>query len=115
MKVVLCSKEGLLLSHILLVEGNTEDRVSKAVASLPGLQPCHDVVRIRRGADEEAALPEVLGGVAEHAVCLGEALEAVVERKLAADEVKLLIGVFVKVSCSLFLHRNKQMIGLWCD
>ena len=105
-KVVLCSKQGLLLSNILLVERNTEDRVSKTVASLSSLQPRHDVMRIWCGADEEAALAEVLGGVAEHAVGLGKALKAVVERKLAADEVKLLIWVLVEVSRSLFLHHT---------
>ena len=111
MKVVLCSKKGLLLSYILLVERNTEHRVSKTVASFPSFQSCHDVVRIRGSANEEAALAEVLGGVAQHAVGLGKAFKAVVERKLATDKVKLLIRVLVKVSCSLLLHHT-QIITL---
>ena len=110
MKVVFCSKQGLLLSYILLIERNTEHRVSKTVASLASLQPGHDVVRIRGGADEEAALAKVFGGVAEHAVGLGEAFKAVVERKLATDKVKLLIRVLVEVSCSLLLHHTQMII-----
>jgi hypothetical protein len=41
-------------------------------------------------------LPQRFGDVPEHALCLGKTLEAVVEGKLAADEVKLLVGVAVE-------------------
>ena len=104
MKVVLCSKERLRLLQVLIFEGNAEHRVSKTVARLAGLQPRHDVKGVRRGADEETALAEVLGGVPQHAVGLWEALEAVVEGKLTADQVKLLLWILVKLSRSLLLH-----------
>ena len=110
MEVVLCPEQGLLLLHILLIERHAKHRVSKTVASLPSLQSRHDVVSIRSGADEKATLAEIFGGVAEHAVGLWQALEAVVEGELATDKVELLLRILVKVSRTLLLFTHMILV-----
>lgn len=59
------------------------------------LSSAHNLVRIRDRAEEVAAGGQTLGRILQHALCLWQRLEAVVEGKLATDDVEPDRGIHV--------------------